>query len=60
MSSHGDKRNLVSFTELNRDYERVVRHHIYKNNHLSGKNELLLYIKKNNSIFIFYFIFFFF
>lgn len=37
MASHGDKDNLNSFTLLNKDYERVIAHHIQKNNHLEGQ-----------------------
>jgi hypothetical protein len=37
MASHGDKDNLNSFTLLNKDYERVIAHHIQKNNQLEGK-----------------------
>lgn len=30
MATHGDKRNLIRLTIANQDYERVIRHHIYK------------------------------
>lgn len=30
IASHGDKHNLIRFTIANKDYERVIRHHINK------------------------------
>lgn len=30
IASHGDKGNLVKLTSLNKDYEKVIRHHLYK------------------------------
>ncbi|XP_063229884.1 vacuolar protein sorting-associated protein 18 homolog isoform X2 [Bacillus rossius redtenbacheri] len=40
MASHGDKQNLVKLTIINKDYERVIRHHINKNNHLEALDVL--------------------
>jgi hypothetical protein len=39
MASHGDKHNLIKLTIINKDFERVIRHHIHKNNYLEGTNE---------------------
>jgi len=36
MASHGDKHNLIRLTIINKDFERVIRHHIHKNNYLEG------------------------
>lgn len=36
MASHGDKHNLIKLTIINKDFERVIRHHIHKNNYLEG------------------------
>lgn len=33
MASHGDKDNLLRLTIMNRNYEQVIRQHLYKNNH---------------------------
>lgn len=30
MATHGDGRNLIQLTVSNQDYEKVIRHHIYK------------------------------
>lgn len=30
MATHGDKRNFIQLTIANQDFERVIRHHIYK------------------------------
>lgn len=30
MATHGDGRNLIQLTISNQDYEKVIRHHIYK------------------------------
>ncbi|KAK3930225.1 Vacuolar protein sorting-associated protein 18-like protein [Frankliniella fusca] len=30
IASHGDKANLVKLTSVNRDFEKVIRHHLYK------------------------------
>ncbi|CAG9857094.1 unnamed protein product [Phyllotreta striolata] len=32
MSSHGDKNNFLKLTILNKDFEQIVRQHIFKNN----------------------------
>ena len=37
MASHGDKHNLIKLTIINKDFERVIRHHIHKNNYLEGR-----------------------
>ncbi|OXU27272.1 hypothetical protein TSAR_013576 [Trichomalopsis sarcophagae] len=36
MASHGDKDNLLRLTIMNRNYEEVIRQHLYKNNHLEA------------------------
>ncbi|KAK6624157.1 hypothetical protein RUM44_011015 [Polyplax serrata] len=33
MATHGDGRNLIQLTICNQDYEKVIRHHIYKDNY---------------------------
>ncbi|KAF4519225.1 hypothetical protein B566_EDAN015331 [Ephemera danica] len=50
MSSHGDKENLTKFTLMNQDYERVIGHHIQKNNHL----EALVILKQQGRKELFY------
>lgn len=30
IASHGDKANLIKLTSVNRDFEKVIRHHLYK------------------------------
>nr|CAD7430568.1 unnamed protein product [Timema monikensis] len=40
MSSHGDKHNLIRLTIMNKDFERVIRHHINKNNYLEALDVL--------------------
>lgn len=37
MASHGDKENLIRLTIANKDFERVIRHHIHKGDFLKGK-----------------------
>lgn len=36
MSSHGNKDNLIRLTIINRNYEEVIRQHLYKNNYLEA------------------------
>ncbi|KAJ8667382.1 hypothetical protein QAD02_009044 [Eretmocerus hayati] len=36
MASHGDKENLLRLTIMNRNYEEVIRQHLYKNKHLEA------------------------
>ncbi|XP_011498125.1 PREDICTED: vacuolar protein sorting-associated protein 18 homolog isoform X2 [Ceratosolen solmsi marchali] len=36
MASHGDKDNLLRLTIMNRNYEEVIRQHLYKNNNLEA------------------------
>nr|CAD7458172.1 unnamed protein product [Timema tahoe] len=40
MASHGDKHNLIRLTIMNKDFERVIRHHINKNNYLEALDVL--------------------
>ncbi|KDR19383.1 Vacuolar protein sorting-associated protein 18-like protein, partial [Zootermopsis nevadensis] len=50
MASHGDKDNLIKLTIINKDFERVIRHHIHKNNYL----EALDVLKSQNRKELFY------
>ncbi|KAJ9580206.1 hypothetical protein L9F63_004149 [Diploptera punctata] len=50
MASHGDKHNLIRLTIMNKDFERVIRHHIHKNNYL----EALDVLKSQNRKELFY------
>ncbi|XP_063904510.1 vacuolar protein sorting-associated protein 18 homolog isoform X2 [Zophobas morio] len=49
MASHGDKSNLIKLTIVNKDFEQLIRHHIYKNSFhealdvLKGQNKYELY-----------------
>lgn len=36
MASHGDKQNLIKLTVFNKDFEQVIRQHIYKNSFLDA------------------------
>ncbi|XP_063971923.1 vacuolar protein sorting-associated protein 18 homolog [Diachasmimorpha longicaudata] len=36
MASHGDKDNLIRLTIMHRNYEEVIRQHLYKNNYLEA------------------------
>lgn len=36
MASHGDKENLIRLTIMHRNYEEVIRQHLYKNNYLEA------------------------
>jgi hypothetical protein len=40
MASHGDEGNLIKLTIINKDFERVIRHHIHKNDYLKGRPKL--------------------
>lgn len=50
MASHGDKQNLIKLTIINKDFERVIRHHVYKNSYL----EALDVLKSQNRKELFY------
>ncbi|XP_046406330.1 vacuolar protein sorting-associated protein 18 homolog [Ischnura elegans] len=50
MASHGDKDNMIQFAMLNRDFEKVVHHHISKNNF----HEALEILKTENKKELFY------
>lgn len=49
MQSHGDKSNLIKLTIVNKDFEQLIRQHIFKNNFhdalevLKSQNNLELY-----------------
>ena len=36
MASHGDKDNLIRLRIMHRNYEQVIRQHLYKNNYLEA------------------------
>lgn len=40
MASHGDKDNLIRLTIMHRNYEEVIRQHLYKNNYLEALDVL--------------------
>ncbi|XP_049801385.1 vacuolar protein sorting-associated protein 18 homolog isoform X1 [Schistocerca nitens] len=40
MASHGDKHNLIRLTIMNKDFERVIRHHINENSYLAALDVL--------------------
>lgn len=50
MASHGDKDNLIKFTIVNKDFEQLIRQHLYKNNYL----EALQVLKSQNNRELFY------
>ncbi|XP_043479319.1 vacuolar protein sorting-associated protein 18 homolog isoform X1 [Leptopilina heterotoma] len=50
MASHGDKDNLINLTVMHRNYEEVIRQHLYKNNYL----EALEVLKKQGNKELFY------
>ncbi|XP_067005382.2 vacuolar protein sorting-associated protein 18 homolog isoform X2 [Anabrus simplex] len=50
MASHGDKRNLINLTIMNKDFEKVIRQHIHKNDYL----EALDILKKHGRKELFY------
>lgn len=50
MASHGDKENLIKFTIVNKDFEQLIRQHLYKNNYL----EALQVLKSQNNRELFY------
>ena len=50
MASHGDKDNLLRLTIMNRNYEEVIRQHLYKNNNV----EALEVLKSQSNVELFY------
>lgn len=40
MASHGDKQNQIKLTIINKDFELVIRQHIYKNHYLDALDVL--------------------
>ncbi|XP_050295734.1 vacuolar protein sorting-associated protein 18 homolog isoform X2 [Anthonomus grandis grandis] len=50
MQSHGDKNNLIKLTIVNKDFERLIRHHIFKNNF----REALEVLKSQNNLELYY------
>ncbi|XP_066154663.1 vacuolar protein sorting-associated protein 18 homolog isoform X1 [Euwallacea fornicatus] len=50
MQSHGDKGNLIKMTIVNKDFERLIRHHIFKNNF----REALEVLKSQNNLEFYY------
>ncbi|XP_018319047.1 vacuolar protein sorting-associated protein 18 homolog isoform X2 [Agrilus planipennis] len=50
MASHGDKTNLIQLTIVNKDFEKLIRQHIYKNNF----HEALDVLKSQNNRELFY------
>jgi hypothetical protein len=50
MSSHGDKSNLIKLTIVNKDFEQLIRHHIYKNSF----HEALEVLKSQNKHDLYY------
>ena len=50
MASHGDKDNLINLTVMHRNYEEVIRQHLYTNNYL----EALEVLKKQGNKELFY------
>ncbi|XP_078033999.1 vacuolar protein sorting-associated protein 18 dor [Augochlora pura] len=49
MTSHGDKENLIRLTIMHRNYEEVIRQHLYKNNYLEALE--VLKNQKNKELF---------
>ncbi|XP_034942311.1 vacuolar protein sorting-associated protein 18 homolog isoform X2 [Chelonus insularis] len=47
MASHGDKDNLIKLTIMHRNYEEVIRQHLYKNNYLDALEVLKSQGNKN-------------
>lgn len=47
MSSHGDKHNLIKLTMSNKDFENVIRQHIYKNSFLDALEILKIQNRKD-------------
>lgn len=50
MASHGDKQNIIKLTIMNKDFEQVIRQHIYKNSYM----EALEVLKSQNRTDLFY------
>ncbi|CAH0563550.1 unnamed protein product [Brassicogethes aeneus] len=50
MASHGDKSNIIWLTIVNKDFEQLIRHHIYKNNF----REALQVLKSQNNLDLYY------
>ncbi|EFA08901.1 Vacuolar protein sorting-associated protein 18 homolog-like Protein [Tribolium castaneum] len=50
MASHGDKSNLIKLTIVNKDFEQLIRHHIYKNSF----HEALEVLKSQNKYELYY------
>lgn len=47
MASHGDKDNLIRLTIMHRNYEQVIRQHLFKNNYLEALEVLKSQGNKN-------------
>lgn len=47
MASHGDKDNLIRLTIMHRNYEEVIRQHLYKNNYLEALEVLKSQANRN-------------
>lgn len=50
LASHGDKANAIKLTKLNKDYEQLIRQHIYKNSF----HDALEVLKSQNNRELFY------
>ncbi|XP_060521918.1 vacuolar protein sorting-associated protein 18 homolog isoform X2 [Cylas formicarius] len=50
MASHGDKTNLIKLTIVNKDFEQLIRQHIFKNNF----HEALDVLKSQNNLELYY------
>ncbi|XP_019754048.2 vacuolar protein sorting-associated protein 18 homolog isoform X1 [Dendroctonus ponderosae] len=50
MESHGDKGNLIKLTIVSKDFERLIRHHIFKNNF----RDALEVLKSQNNFELYY------
>ncbi|KAJ8923177.1 hypothetical protein NQ315_001731 [Exocentrus adspersus] len=50
MASHGDKNNLIKLTIVNKDFEQLIRQHIFKNNF----HEALEVLKSQNNYELYY------
>ncbi|KAJ8929810.1 hypothetical protein NQ314_017407, partial [Rhamnusium bicolor] len=50
MASHGDKNNLIMLTIVNKDFEQLIRQHIFKNNF----HEALEVLKSQNNYELYY------
>lgn len=40
MTTHGDKDNLIRMTIMHRNYDEVIRQHLYKNNYVAALEAL--------------------